>query len=68
MLKTDKTKMNTEQVQLLNGHSISLYGYSHRYAKNFGVWERNYLMICTYKKSSYAWKPFYCAKYHLTSR
>jgi len=40
MFKTYNTKINNQQVQLLNERSIPLYEYFNSYAQNFGVLER----------------------------
>ena len=69
MFKTYKTKINNQQVQLLNESSIPLYDYFNRYAQNFGVLERK-LFVDSYihRKPSNSLKTFYCATYNLTSR
>ena len=69
MFKTYKTKINNQQVQLLNESSIPLYDYFNRYAQNFGVLERKlFVDLYIHRKPSNSLKTFYCATYNLTSR
>ena len=69
MFKTYNTKINNQQVQLLNERSIPLYEYFNRYAQNFGVLERKlFVDLYIHKKPSNSLKTFYCATYNLTSR
>ena len=68
-LKPINTKINNQQVQLLNESSIPLYEYFNRYAQSFGFLERKlFVDLYIHKKPSNSLKTFYCAKYNLTSR
>ena len=69
MFKTYQTKINNQQVQLLNESSIPLYEYFNSYAQRFGVMERKlFVDLYIHKKPSNSLKTLYCSKYHLTSR
>ena len=69
MLKTYQTKINNQQIQLLDESSIPLYEYFNRYAQHFGILERKlFVDLYIYKKPSNLLKTYYCKKYHLTSR
>ena len=69
MFKTYQTKINNQQVQLLNKSFIPLYEYFNSYAQNFGVLERKlFVDLYIHKKPSNSLKTLYCSKYHLTSR